>query len=148
MNAIELLTQDHRKVDELFEQMESGEGEKADIFNKIYQELSLHAEAEETFFYPELELSQETSGEVRHSYHEHQEIKDLLAELAARDTNDDAWMIRFEELKKSVQHHVKEEEGELFPDAQQVLGESKLEDIGSKIEDLKKKHKVSGIRAA
>jgi hemerythrin superfamily protein len=137
MNAIELLTKDHRKVDELFAQIEAGKGDKMSVFNQLDKELSLHAQAEETFFYPELELSSETSGEVRHSYREHQEVKGMLAELRAGDPSGAEWMSTLLQLKESVQHHVKEEEGELFPKSREVLGQGKLADIGTKIQALK-----------
>lgn len=147
MMAIELLTKDHRKVDELFTQIEGGSADKQAIFQKIYKELTLHSEAEETFFYPELELSAETSGEVSHSYKEHQEVKDLLAELKDGDMTGASWMSRLMELKESVMHHVKEEEGTLFPKARAVLGDRKLAEIGKKIVALKAA-KETGFKAA
>jgi hemerythrin superfamily protein len=139
MTAIDILTKDHRKVDDLFTQIESDGSDRKQIFGQIYNELTLHSQAEETFFYPELELSSETSGDVEHSYKEHQQVKNLLEELAASDPNDVVWMTKLKELKESVQHHVEEEEGELFPKSKEVLGEQKLAEIGRKIEQLKKK---------
>jgi hemerythrin superfamily protein len=148
MTAIDILKKDHRKVDDLFTQIESEGSDRKQIFGQIYNELTMHSQAEETFFYPELELSSETSGDVQHSYKEHQQVKDMLEELAASDPNAAVWMTKLNELKESVLHHVEEEEGELFPKSEQVLGQAKLEEIGRKIEQLKKKSKDSGFRAA
>jgi len=148
MTAIDILKKDHRKVDDLFTQIESEGSNKKEIFGQIYSELTLHAQAEETFFYPELELSSETSGDVEHSYKEHQQVKDTLAELAGSSPNDTVWMTKLNELKESVQHHVEEEENDLFPKAEDVLGQTKLEEIGRRIEQLKKKSKDARFRAA
>jgi len=146
MTAIDILTKDHRKVAALFDEIERAD-DRGSIFRQIFDELTVHSEAEETFFYPELELSSETSGEVAHSYHEHKEVKELLADLAARDPNDAEFMSVMKELRQNVEHHVQEEEGELFPKAVEVLGEAKLADIGTKIQALKKS-KQSNKRAA
>ena len=147
MTAIDILKKDHRKVDDLFTQIESDGSDKQRIFGQIYNELTLHSQAEETFFYPELELSSETSGDVQHSYKEHQQVKDLLEDLSSSDPNAAVWMTRLNELKESVQQHVEEEENELFPKSERVLGQQKLDDIGRKIEQLKKKV-TPGFRAA
>jgi len=147
MTAIDILKKDHRKVDDLFTQIESDGADRKEIFGQIYNELTLHSQAEETFFYPELELSSETSGDVQHSYKEHQQVKDMLEDLASSDPNAAVWMTRLNELKESVQHHVQEEEDELFPKSEQVLGQQKLDEIGRKIEQLKKKSTL-GFRAA
>ena len=147
MTAIDILKKDHRKVDDLFTQIESDGSDKKQIFGQIYNELTLHSQAEETFFYPELELSSETSGDVQHSYKEHQQVKDMLEELASSDPNAAVWMTKLNELKESVQHHVDEEENELFPKSERVLGQQKLDEIGRKIEQLKKKADPS-FRAA
>ena len=139
MTAIDILTQDHRKVDDLFTQIESDGSDRKQIFGQIYNALTLHSQAEETFFYPELELSSETSGDVQHSYKEHKQVKEMLEQLATSNPDSAVWMTRLNELKESVQHHVEEEEGELFPKSKEVLGEQKLAEIGRKIEQLKKK---------
>lgn len=147
MNAINVLTKDHRKVEELFSQIESGEGDRMEVFKQINDELTLHAQVEETLFYPELELKGETSEQVQHSYEEHLEAKNLLAELSAGNPDDEGWMSKLQKLKESVNHHVQEEESELFPKAEEILGEERLESLGEKIESMKKRHK-SGLRAA
>ena len=137
MTAIQLLKADHRKVDDLFAEIENGVGEPKAIFDQIYRELSLHADVEETLFYPELETKSETSEKVQHSYKEHQEVRDLLEELAAGNPGSEVWLTKLNELKESVKHHVEEEETELFPKAEQTLGDARLREIGRKIEKAK-----------
>jgi hemerythrin superfamily protein len=137
MTAIELLKKDHRKVDNLFAQIEDGLGDPAAIFDQIYRELSLHADVEETLFYPELETESETSDKVQHSYKEHREVRTLLEELAAGNPGSEVWLTQLNELKESVEHHVEEEESELFPKAEEVLGDARLREIGRKIEQVK-----------
>lgn len=137
MTAIELLTKDHRKVDDLFAQIEDGAGDPTAIFDQLYRELSLHANIEEALFYPELEQESETSDKVQHAYKEHQEVRTMLEELAAGNPGSEGWLTKLAELKESVQHHVNEEESDLFPKAQQTLGDERLREIGRKIEQVK-----------
>src|SRR5215216_2103507 len=143
MTAIELLMKDHRKVDDLFAQIESGAGDPEMIFDQIYSELSLHADVEESLFYPELEQRAETADTVQHSYKEHQEVRTMLDELAAGNPGSAEWLAQLNELKQSVQHHVREEENELFPKAQRTLGDERLRELGRKIEQTKQEQRVA-----
>lgn len=149
MDAIKLLKEDHKKVKALFEEVE-GLGERAatqrkNLFQKIDQELTLHAKIEETLFYPEFkkraENSQERDG-VLEAYEEHGVVKVMIGELEALDAKDEKYKAKLTVLKELVLHHVKEEEGELFPMAREMFEPEELAQIGERIVKAKKKAKT------
>ncbi|MDQ5845481.1 MAG: hemerythrin domain-containing protein [Acidobacteriota bacterium] len=142
MDAFELLKNDHKKVSELFKQIESASGQaKKQLFSQVKSELDLHAHIEEKFLYPALENTKEAREITLEAYEEHKVVKELLAELAAAGTLNDEWDAKFTVLKENVEHHVEEEEGELFDKAEDALGDEKVERIGAEMEAEKARRK-------
>lgn len=133
MDAFELLKNDHKKVSQLFEEIESASGQsKTQLFNQLKSELDVHAHIEETIFYPALENKEESRDITLEAYEEHKVVKDLLAELAAGSPGDE-WNAQLKVLKENVEHHVEEEEGELFDKAEDVLSDEQIESLGDKM---------------
>lgn len=131
MDAFSLLKADHENVAALFEQLESASGrQKLEIFNQIRTELELHAHIEEKVFYPALEEPAETHELTLEAYEEHDVVKKLLRELSRARTPNEEWEAKAKVLQENVEHHVEEEENELFPKANQVLGEEEIEELG------------------
>ncbi len=120
-DAIKLLTKNHREVEALFKKFESARDEdddnKADIVAQICQALSVHAEIEEEIFYPAARDALSEKGEdlLDEAEVEHASIKDLVTQLEDAEPGDDLYDAKVKVLTEYVQHHVKEEEGELFP---------------------------------
>jgi hemerythrin-like domain-containing protein len=87
---------------------------------------------------------------VREAYEEHQQIKTLLAQIARITPDDESWDMKIKVLKEDVEHHVKEEEGEMFPDARKFLGEKRLNELGAELlarkQELKKNPPTKLIR--
>jgi hypothetical protein len=138
MNAFQLLKNDHQIVSGLFDQIESASGKSKDeLFARLKLELDVHAEIEETIFYPALENKQESREITLEAYEEHKVVKDLLAELANGKTAEDDWDAKLKVLRENVDHHVEEEEGELFDKADDVLSDERLEQIGNEMEAAK-----------
>lgn len=139
MNAFEILKKDHREVDALMAQLEKADGSAADrqTFETLRESLTIHAEAEETILYPALEEFEETEEEAEHSYDEHAEVKSMLAQMGELEPKSDEFQNLLAQLKSSVQHHVKEEESELFPKGEELLGEEELEEMGREIMEFK-----------
>lgn len=134
MDAFSLLKADHRKVEQLFERLESGRGQaKMRVFEQIKTELDLHAHIEEKFFYPALEKPRETHDLALEAYEEHDVVKKLLRELSRAKSADDEWEAQAKVLQENVEHHVEEEENELFPKAASVLSEEKIEQLGERM---------------
>jgi hypothetical protein len=134
MDAFELLKKDHKKVSQLFKQIESASGSaKARLFTQLKTELDVHAHVEEKFLYPALENKEPAREITLEAYEEHNVVKDLLAELAAQPVSEE-WDAKLTVLKENVEHHVEEEEGELFDKAEDVLNEDQIERLGAEME--------------
>lgn len=136
MDAIELLKQDHKKVEKIFTDMEKKDA-RAKLFPELDRELSVHAEIEEKLFYPATKKAEPTRDLVLESIEEHKQIKMVLADLEQADKTTDVWAAALKVLKEDVMHHVGEEEDELFPKVRKVLSKQQLEDLGTRMEELK-----------
>ena len=141
MNAIELLTADHKKVKGLFEKAEDLEGGKLKaVFDQIKSELETHTYIEETIFYPAVDKLQEMKDMVRESLKEHNTVKKELQELTNLTPDDEEFEEKFEELMECVEHHAEEEEeGKMFPKLQKLMSAAELEELGRELEAAKQK---------
>jgi iron-sulfur cluster repair protein YtfE (RIC family) len=144
MNALTLLTNDHRRVDRLFAEHKQARGNprrQKSVFDQIHRELDVHAQIEEQVFYPALEggrLVTPLQGQMEEARAEHEEVKSLLKQLAALAPEDAGYAIAFTKLVEGVQRHVAEEEGQMFPAAREILGASRLQELGLEMADVKK----------
>lgn len=135
MDAFELLKKDHKKVAQLFDRLEAASGNsKLKVFSEIKSELELHAHVEETIFYPAIEKPEETHDLTLEAYEEHKVVKTLLEELSGAKSADDEWQAKAKVLRENVEHHVDEEENELFDKADNVLSDEEIEKLGSRME--------------
>ena len=143
MNAIELLKKDHQKVAGLFKKYEAAKddssSEKEELFRMINRELDVHARIEEEIFYPAAKQapSEEAKDLVAEAGEEHKQIKTLLAELDGMDADDEQFDAKMTVLMEDVEHHVEEEQDELFPKVRKALGNDRLEDLGRQLEARK-----------
>lgn len=141
MNAFQLLKEDHKKVSGIFEQIE-GTTERAtktreELFGKLKQELDIHTKIEESIFYPAIKQAAETRDIVLEGLEEHHVVKVLLKELESMPVDTEQWTAKVKVLKENVEHHVEEEEGEMFPKAKDVLEEEQINQLGTKMEEMK-----------
>ena len=151
-DAVALLKQDHRAVEELFEKFEkaSGDGRKQQIAEQICLELSVHAQIEEEIFYPDCEGKVEEDL-LKESYVEHDGAKVLIAEiLAGGPKADEYYDAKVKVLSEEIEHHVEEEEKRmegLFAQAKKAgldmdaLGEQ----LAARKSELTEQFKTSGI---
>lgn len=143
MDPIKMLKDDHRKVEKLFARFEKL-GERAtatqqEIVRKIDHELSLHAALEEVIVYPAMRESMEDmEDDVLEAYEEHHLVKRTLAELRNMTPEDEMFRAKVIVLSEAVEHHVEEEEGELFPKMKKALGKEKLQALGRKLQQAKR----------
>ena len=119
-SAVEVLKKDHDEVEALFDQFEDAKDEsntelKAQIVAAVCRALTIHAQVEEEIFYPAMRREDDAHDLVDEAAVEHQTVKNLVAELQAASTDDDLYDAKVKVLSEYVKHHVKEEEGELFP---------------------------------
>jgi len=143
MNAFQLLKEDHQKVSGIFQQLEPtterAEKTRTELFEKLKQELDVHAHIEETIFYPTLKEAAETREIVLEGYEEHAVVKTLLTELEGMDVTSEQWTAKFKVLMENVEHHVEEEEGEMFQKARQVLSEDEITQLGERMAEEKQR---------
>lgn len=137
-----LLKEDHKKVAKLFKEIEDA-GDKAiktkqGLFEQLKDELELHAEIEEQYLYPALEQFEETKDMTLEGLEEHNVVKELLAELQGEEIGSDVWNAKLKVMKENVEHHVSEEEEELFPEAEDVLSDDQSKQIGDNIAEAKR----------
>jgi len=151
MNALELLKADHDVVEELFDEVKSTEdSEHPAMFERIRTELEVHAHIEETIFYPKLEEEgdEELVDIVREGIEEHRQVKMFLNELASLSEDSDKFEPKLKVLIEDVEHHVEEEEGEMFPLVEDQFDEEVLEQLGAALEAEKKSFKKEFSAAA
>ncbi|MFN7945096.1 MAG: hemerythrin domain-containing protein [Blastocatellia bacterium] len=143
MNAIEMLKEDHQEAFRLIEELETADDETGtdptytETFNKLNRALKMHTRVEEEVLYPAMEEFNETRDLIRESYKEHDQVEQLLAQLSTLAPNEEEFQDILAELRDAVEHHVDEEEGELFPKVEELCNQSRLQEMGRRMEEIK-----------
>jgi hemerythrin superfamily protein len=134
MNAIELLESQHREVEDLFSQIEKAKdpGKKEQLFTTLADNLAVHATIEEHRFYPAVKAKR-TEDILLEALEEHLAIKRVLSDLLDVEIEDETFDAKLAVLKETVEHHVEEEEGDLFPKVRKILSSDELEAIGQEM---------------
>ena len=126
LDAIDLLEAQHREMEDLFERLENASGDrKQRVFTEIADKLAIHATIEERDFYPTVKAKR-TEAILLESLEEHLGIKRVLADLLAIDVADETFDAKAKVLKEQVEHHVEEEEADLFPKVRKILDDETL----------------------
>ena len=135
-DAVALIKADHREVEKLFHEFEDA-GDRAyktkqQLVSQIIKELEVHATIEEEIYYPAVEAKAKKDGKelVAEAVEEHHVVKVLLGELATMSAEDDAFDAKVTVLIENVRHHVEEEEEELLPQSEKILGDEELARLG------------------
>lgn len=134
-DALELLTEQHAEVDELFEKIEDSDDadEKAELFRQLADKLAAHSAIEEKLFYPSV-LSADTADTLLEFTEEHLAAKRILADMLAMDPDDEHWDAKLTVLKEEIRHHAHdEEEGKLFPILEQKLSSDQRAGLGNEL---------------
>lgn len=147
MDAISLLKKDHDTVEELFGQLEKKTGaRKGETGTRILNELEVHTQIEEEIFYPAVrEVADEKAQEmVNEAFEEHRLAKDLIGELKRRIPAEEMYDAQFKVLRENVEHHVQEEENEMFPHIRPLMRD-RLSEMGTRMQARKRElKKASG----
>ena len=137
MDALTLLKTDHDKVKKLLTELEStterGVKTREQLFATIKGELTVHEIIEEEIFYPELKGHPKARDIVLEGYEEHHVVDLLMGELEALDVSDESWGAKAIVMKENVEHHIEEEEGEMFEAARSVFDEDELRELGDRM---------------
>ena len=125
-DAIALLTEDHKAVKKIFKEFEKlkqnggDDEEKSELVKRACQELTIHAQIEEEIFYPAVRDAIEDDDLMDEAEVEHASAKDLIAQLESMEPDNDLYDARFKVLGEYIDHHVKEEQDEMFPKAKKA----------------------------
>ena len=141
-DAIEMLKEQHREVENLFKTFEElGENaakRKQAVFEKIADALAMHATIEEKHFYPAVKAKR-TEDILLEALEEHLGIKRVIADLLKIDSSDETFDAKVKVLKEQVEHHVEEEESDLFPKVKKVLDKAELTAIAATMQETMKR---------
>jgi hemerythrin-like domain-containing protein len=141
MDALALLKADHTKVKKLLGELEStterGIKTRQELFATIKGELMVHEAIEEEIFYPELKSHPKAKEIVLEGYEEHNVVDKLMGELEALPVDHETWGAKAKVMKENIEHHIEEEEGEMFSKARQVFDRTELEELGERMEQRK-----------
>jgi hemerythrin-like domain-containing protein len=137
MNAISLLEEDHRKMKKLLSELEStterGVKTREELFATVKEELTVHETIEEEIFYPALKEHPKTKEITLEAYEEHHVVDMVMAEIEGVPYDDERWGAKFKVMKENIEHHIEEEENEMFKLARDAFETQELRDLGERM---------------
>jgi hypothetical protein len=137
-SAFELLEQDHREVEEWFDEfdeLKEDDNRKGQLAEKICLALKVHAQIEEEIFYPQARGATKDNDLIDEAVVEHATVKNLIAEIEAMEVSEELYDAKMRVLGEMVKHHIKEEEEKLFPELE--AAKMDLNAVGKEIEERK-----------
>ena len=141
MDALKLLKDDHEKMRKLLGELEStterGVKTREELFAQIKGELTVHEIIEEEIFYPALKAHPKTKEIALEGYEEHHVVDMVMAEIEGLPFDDERWGAKFTVMKENIEHHIEEEEDQMFKQARQVFDEDELEALGEQMSSRK-----------
>jgi hemerythrin-like domain-containing protein len=141
MDALTLLKEDHANVKKLLaeikETTDRAEKSRGELFSKIKLELTLHEVIEEEIFYPALKEHPKAKEIVLEGYEEHDVVDKLMGELDGMDPTDERFGPKAKVMAENVEHHIEEEEGEMFTQARRVFDATELNELGERMAQRK-----------
>ena len=141
MDAVKLLKTDHEKMRSLLKDGESTRenDRKARrlVFLRLRDDLLIHERMEEDVLYPALKSHPKARDIVLEGYEEHHVVDLLMGELDATPFDDETWGAKAKVMKENIEHHIEEEEGEMFSEARKAFEHDELEALGARMLELK-----------
>ena len=141
MNILQLLKADHDKVKGIIANIcntsDRSVKTRIKLLSTLKDELVLHEEIEETIFYPPLKQYEATKDLILEAYEEHHIVDVILEELEGVEPQEENWLPKLNVLKENLEHHIHEEEEELFPKVRKVLTTDELQKMGEKMQQMK-----------
>lgn len=135
MNIFERIKQDHDRQRDLAARLLETTGdspERRQLWGELHDDVEHHAAAEEQTFYAALIEKPDGQKKARHSISEHEDAAELLGELDDMDMSSPGWLLKFRKLKEELEHHMDEEESEVFGLARKLLSDGQAEELGAK----------------
>ncbi len=142
MDAITLLENDHRRLEDLLKQgeqtTETAVKTRRELLQTITAELGVHELIEEKLLYPALEKYPEARDIVLEGFEEHHVADLILEELHEAGVSEEQWGAKFKVFKENIEHHIEEEEGPMFRTARGVMSRDELEALGAQMAKMKR----------
>jgi hemerythrin superfamily protein len=141
-NVTDILLEDHKTIIKLFDKIAENDNpeEISDLFFELHEALEIHTKLEEEFFYPVLEAATQDIQEPLKALQEHAILKNMLNELKVMDfaqEYEEVWTAKLQILREMFEHHITEEQDEMFPRMREEMNEKDLEDLGKEIQQIK-----------
>jgi len=140
MLATEILTQQHHEALDMIDQLQDAGNETSAAFDNTFKKLEdallLHMREEEEIFYPALAKHDEFSDLLSYSIPEHESVRQSLAQLGAMEPGDEFQEV-LDDMRSAIEDHADNEEDDVFPKSIEVLGETRIEELGNEIEQMK-----------
>jgi hypothetical protein len=138
MDALKLLKEDHDKVkgmmDELEASTERAVKTRQELFAKVRQELEVHEAIEEEILYPALKEHERTKELALEAYEEHHVVDMIMEEIEQIPVDDEQWSAKLTVMKENLEHHIEEEEEEMFDQIRQVFDDEELAELGERMQ--------------
>jgi hemerythrin-like domain-containing protein len=142
MDAITLLKDDHDKVKKMLQQLEDTTERavktREELFTNLKSELVVHEAVEEEIFYPALKQHAEAKEIVLEAYEEHNVVDMIMGEIEQTPFEDETWAAKLTVMKENLEHHIEEEEGEMFRQARDVFDKDTLQRLGEQMQARKR----------
>jgi hemerythrin-like domain-containing protein len=141
MDAVTLLKDDHDTLKKILNDLDStterGVKTREELFTRVRRELEVHEAIEEEIFYPALKEHPKAKELVLEAYEEHNVVDMVMAEIQDTSYDDETWGAKLTVMKENIEHHIEEEEGEMFPQAREVFERSELQELGERMKARK-----------
>jgi len=145
MDALDLIKEDHKRLKKMLkETLEAETSQREARMDHLRTELVAHERMEEEVLYPRLRDEKKARAEVLEGYEEHHVADVILDELLDLPPETDLWKAKVKVLKENVEHHMDEEESELFKKARAVLDRDELKQLGERMEQIKRSAEDQG----
>jgi hemerythrin-like domain-containing protein len=139
MDGFELLKQDHDNVKRLCDELDEANTteRRRQLFAAIEGEVKLHEECEEKVLYPTLRAHPKLKDIVLEGYQEHHVVDVIMGELRNLDASDETWPAKAKVMHENLEHHIEEEEGEMFPKARKELSKEQIQELGRRMQAIR-----------
>jgi hemerythrin-like domain-containing protein len=141
VEALQLLKDDHDTVKEMLQELDStterARKGRTEGLARLKQELTVHEAIEEELFYPTLKRHAEAKSIVLEAYEEHDVVDSIMSELERTPVTDETWAAKFTVMRENLEHHIEEEEGEMFDRARSLLTRAELHALGERMQERK-----------
>lgn len=142
MDALELLKRDHEKVKRMVVELDAttdrAEKTRTETFERLKRDLTIHETIEEEILYPALKEFAKTKDITLEAFEEHHVVDQIVAELEATPVTDETWGAKLTVMKENLEHHIQEEEDEMFKQALQVMEHKELAELGEQMDARKR----------